>query len=330
MLVAVIFCFRILYVNVYRKLQVEHGLQIYDYISIYLKDWLNVGLTVAFGISFIILLNRKLPYGKAPFKRTAIQIIGLLAVSLLMTPVANRAFPYTLRWESLFSGHALLLFLVVILINVAAVVIADLFFYFKNTRVALAAEKSKKRKAQYQYHQLKQQLNPHFLFNSLNILDCLVQEGDTRRASNFIKKLAGVYRYLLNSGEEKLVTLREEIDFVKMYVELMKERFTAGFNVEIDVPKGDLKKKIVPCSLQLLIENAAKHNIVSNEKPLFIKIYTEGGYISVSNNLQPRINVYESTGLGLSNIRRQYADIAGREITVRNGGGSFIVTLPIL
>ena len=185
-------------------------------------------------------------------------------------------------------------------------------------------------RSEYQYERLKQQINPHFLFNSLNILDYLVQEQETERASTFIRKLANIYRYMLRNDEKPLVKIGEELDFTKMYIDLLRERFIEGMVFVIDVDENLYDRSIVPCSLQLLVENATKHNIVSAESPLTIKIKCDGEYITVSNNLQERTHGQPSTHLGLANIRRQYMDITRREIFVEKTENEFIVKLPII
>lgn len=185
-------------------------------------------------------------------------------------------------------------------------------------------------RSEYQYERLKQQINPHFLFNSLNILDFLVQEQQTERASTFIRKLANIYRYMLRNDEKPLVKIGEELDFTKMYIDLLRERFIEGMVFVIDVDESLYDKSIVPCSLQLLVENATKHNIVSAESPLTIKIKCDEEFITVSNNLQERTHGQPSTHLGLANIRRQYMDITRREIFIEKTETEFIVKLPII
>ena len=136
----------------------------------------------------------------------------------------------------------------------------------------LHEEREQKHRSVYQYERLKQQINPHFLFNSLGILDYLVQEQQTERASAFIHKLAGMYRYMLSNDQKPLVKLSEELDFTGKYIDLIKERFTEGVITQIDIPRQMYDSCVVPCALQLLVENATKHNIVSPDMPLTISI----------------------------------------------------------
>lgn len=198
------------------------------------------------------------------------------------------------------------------------------------TQRELREERELKHRTEYQYERLKQQINPHFLFNSLGILDYLVQEHETERASAFIRKLAGIYRYMLNNDQKPLVKIGEELEFANKYIDLLVERFPAGMKFEIEVAKEYADRFVVPCALQLLVENATKHNIVCPETPLCVRIAVEQGYLVVRNNLQLRNHGQPTTRLGLENIRRQYLDITGRDIVVQKTDNEFIVKLPIV
>ncbi len=186
--------------------------------------------------------------------------------------------------------------------------------------------------AQYRYMSLKQQVNPHFLFNSLNALDCLIQENATEEASRYTHKLANIYRYMLRSGDETTLPLREEMSFVEKYTDLLRLRFPEGFEIHIDISEEDMKRKVVPCSIQLLVENATKHNAVSPSTPLRISIHSDGDSISITNNLIPKIGNYSSpsTGLGLKYIKTRYEDLSSREITTRKTTDEYFVQLPLL
>ena len=188
----------------------------------------------------------------------------------------------------------------------------------------------KARLAQYRYMNLSQQVNPHFLFNSLNILDCLVCEEKTEQASTYIHKLAAIYRYLLRNEEERLVKLRDELDFVGQYVDLLKVRFPEGLDIDIDIPEDKMNRRVVPCSVQLLIENATKHNAVSPDKPLLIKVRCGDNTVIVSNTLNPKVSSGPSTGLGLKYLREQYHDVAGKEAVVRVGENEYTVEMPLI
>lgn len=213
------------------------------------------------------------------------------------------------------------------LIMYSAVYIID---YALAARAAMYEERNKAIQARFQYAKLKQQVNPHFLFNSLNILDCMVQEGQTEQASVFIHKLAGIYRYMLRN-DEKTVLLKDEMKFVGMYVDLLKERFPDGFKVITEIPE-DIGRQmlVVPCSVQMLIENAIKHNKVGDSDPLIIRITSDGTTLSVTNSLRPKINEGESTKVGLNYLRRQYEDLYGKKVEIFSDSTRYRVCIPLL
>ena len=191
-------------------------------------------------------------------------------------------------------------------------------------------EKEKKHVAQYRYQMLKRQVDPHFLFNSLNVLDCLVWEASKEQASTYIHKLAGIYRYMIRSEEDELVQLRDELTFVEMYVDLLKVRFPEGFDMIADIREEDKARFVLPCSIQLLIENATKHNAVGTDNPLVIHVESDGTQVRVSNNIVPKVTRVQSTGMGHKYIRKQYLDISGKEIKIEKTETEFTVTLPLL
>ena len=158
----------------------------------------------------------------------------------------------------------------------------------------------------------------------------LVCDEKNEEASMYIHKLAGIYRYMIKSEDYELVPLREEMEFVGQYIDLLKLRFPEGFDVIIDVPQEQMARFVLPCSVQLLIENATKHNAVSIDNPLVIKIKAEADKICVSNNLVPKITVSSSTGLGQKYISQQYQDLSGKSIDIRKTEDEYFVTLPLL
>ena len=202
--------------------------------------------------------------------------------------------------------------------------------YALNAQKDVRNEKKKRHEAQYSYERLKQQIEPHFLFNSLNSLDSIVVAGQDEQASRFIHKLSGIYRYLIETEDERLVYLDDELKFVRQYIDLMKVRFPEGLETEIDIEENGYCHFIIPCSLQLLVENATKHNTISEETPLHIRISIEGDYIQVTNNRNPKISSQPSTGNGQRYIRQRYRDEAGKEIIVMEEEQTYTVKLPLL
>lgn len=202
--------------------------------------------------------------------------------------------------------------------------------YTLNARETMQEERGKANMAQYRYMKLKHQVNPHFLFNSLNILDCLVCDEKNEDASIYIHKLAGIYRYMIKSEDEDVVPLRDELSFVNQYVDLLSIRFPAGLEVRMNVPEEMMGRYVLPCAVQLLIENATKHNAVNKDNPLIITVNISKDQIVVTNNIIPKVGRVESTGLGLKYLRQQYMDICGKSIAIEHTDRIFSVTLPLI
>lgn len=258
---------------------------------------------------------------------------GVVALTSLFSVILTLIVYFDIPWGTInhFAWLPFMrLYAVVLLCDIVVYAISRLVATVVMSDRQLHDERGKKHLAQFQYNRLKMQINPHFLFNSLNILDFLVQEGEKERAGAFIRKLADCYRYMLKTEDETLVTLSEELDFAGKYADLLKERFASGFAVEYDIPRESLTRHVVPCCLQLLIENATKHNVVNQEHPLTISITAHDDSLTVSNNLQPRLSTQASTGKGLKNIRQQYLDISQRDIAIEENETTFTVTIPLL
>jgi hypothetical protein len=183
--------------------------------------------------------------------------------------------------------------------------------------------------ASARFDALKNQLDPHFLFNSLNVLTSLIEE-DPDQAQKFTTSLSKVYRYVLEQKNKDLVTVDEELNFARTYVRLLKMRFEDSIVFEIPESCTQPEARIVPLSLQLLLENAVKHNVVTASRPLHIKVFEEGGMLVVSNNLQEKQVVKKSSGVGLQNIKQRYNILTDREVVIQKSDAEFRVSLPIL
>lgn len=242
--------------------------------------------------------------------------------------VANYALSIVLN-EPWPEDYAILkMSLPVVLWNCMIVLLIEIFFYQQSQ---MEAEKKlalvEKEKIQYQYETLKAQINPHFLFNSLNVLSSLAY-SDAEKTNQFAKKLSGVYRYLLLTNNRPMVTLKEELAFLERYIFLEKIRFEDALFIEIG--ESDLygNRQIIPVSLQLLVENAIKHNIATLKSPLIIRIDIADDGIVVSNNLQLRTSV-DRGGVGLGNLQKQYA-LYNKEIIITESSTEFTVRIPFL
>jgi LytS/YehU family sensor histidine kinase len=209
------------------------------------------------------------------------------------------------------------------------ILIGSAFFFYIIWRKAIEQEQMlREENLKYKYRNLKSQVNPHFLFNSLNTLSELVYE-DAKKADIYIQKLSGIYRYILENEETDLVPLKEELEFIQQYFDLQKVRDNDKIFLKIDV-HGEEDFKIIPVSLQLLVENALKHNSISRDKPLMVKIYNNDNYIIVSNTIQRKNIIENSTQMGLSNLKERVLLIMGRELTVNEDTDQFVVKLPII
>lgn len=183
--------------------------------------------------------------------------------------------------------------------------------------------------ANAQFESLKNQIDPHFLFNSLNVLSSLIEENpDT--AQRFTTSLSKIYRYVLEQKDKELVTVEEELTFAKTYMNLLKMRFENSISYELPEGFDNLEAKVVPLSLQLLLENTIKHNVVSEQKPLQIKIYIENNYLVVENNFQKKDVLQDRKGVGLQNIVDRYSLISERKVVIEQSETFFKVKIPIL
>lgn len=191
------------------------------------------------------------------------------------------------------------------------------------------AQLLEKEKTMVLYENLRQQLNPHFLFNSLTSLSGLI-ELDQEMAGKFLEQMSGIYRYILKSGDHETVSLKEEIEFVKLYINLQQTRFTKGLQIFINIPEEFGHYKIVPVSLQNMIENAIKHNIIDPESPLVINIFIEDGFVVVQNNLQKKNKVESSNKKGLIQFETLYKYLSGKPIVIQESKTSFVIKIPLI
>jgi two-component system LytT family sensor kinase len=198
----------------------------------------------------------------------------------------------------------------------------------KLQQTRLENEQFKQAHLRAQLLSLQQQISPHFLFNSLSTLKTITRESDTK---NFIVQLSHVYRYLLNFNEHQVTRLADELAFIRSYLYILHQRFESALHVNIDVPEAFNNYQIPPLSIQLLIENAIKHNAFSEEKPLRVFIFTnQNQELVVANNREPLKVPVESTRLGLTNIADRFRLLFEREIDIRQTDDNFTVTLPLI
>ena len=207
---------------------------------------------------------------------------------------------------------------------------AIIFFMNRYKQKELEAEELRRINTQAQLQAIRNQVNPHFLFNNLNVLSTLVLQKN-QDANTFIEAFSSVYRYILKNRDTETVPLQTELEFIEPYIYLLKTRFVNSLHVELDIPDQYREKHIVPAALQLLIENAIKHNIVSSGNPLTVKVFVnEEGWLAVQNNLQEKQEKLPSTEFGLYNINQRFRLLSGKEIKINNDGSFFTVAIPLL
>lgn len=282
-------------------------------------------------------LNKRFPWSEATTKRAIISIISILIANIILVHFCNYmnfvVFQKAATTQEYFSGRYNFTnwFTINIALLISTFLHAKGFMeeLKKTSRKEVVEQKLIAKSANAQFESLKNQLDPHFLFNSLNVLSSLIDENPTQ-AQKFTASMSKIYRYVLEQKDKELVTIEDEIEFAKTYCDLLKTRFEDSVNFIFDVKDEDLQKFVVPLSLQLLLENCIKHNLATSSKPLWIKIFTEGGTLCIENNLQIREQMKESAGIGLSNIVQRYSLLTDKNVFIEKSEDYFKVKLPVL
>ncbi len=275
------------------------------------------------------ILNSLFPFEKSITKRIVIQLIVSAA---FMKGLHFLVFPHVSKAIGIGDNPYFyaLTTLVIIAISVAINAILIASFFFGQWRESLTKNLIlEKEKAIVQFDGLKNQLNPHFLFNTLTSLDSLIHE-DPDLASRFLQHLSKVYRYLLENDLNATVSLNKEKEFISNYVFLLKTRFSDRIEIFVDIPESNLDMNIVPVTLQNLIENAVKHNIIDDINKLVIRIYCADGFILVENNVNLKSRVESSNGKGLQNLKNLYKLLSNKEIFSEVKNNKFIAKIPLL
>ena len=269
--------------------------------------------------------------------QTQKRIYHKLAVNLLiMTPSVLLIFfvfhffniqGYRLETEDLKYGY-----LAGLVVNIIFETLWEVIYIIdKYKEAASEKEMIEQLQLQQEFDNLKEKVNPHFLFNSFNTLSSLISE-DKQQAVKFLDELSKVYRYLLRNNESGMSTVEQESNFIRSYSKLLQTRYGDGFKMDMLIEPGCKEKEIPSLTLQLLVENAVKHNIISKQQPVHVVIRcSEGGFLTVENNLNKKLrSCGESTGIGLANIREKYRLLNRQDVDVRETLDSFKVTIPLI
>ncbi len=283
--------------------------------------------------AFFDYLNHRVVWKKYGRYRLVIGAFGgviLTMVGILWIRILIRMGFEGANWEEFLAGERTIHYLIALIITIVITIFFHALYFYR----ALQDKKVKEQKiiagtASAKFDALKNQLDPHFLFNSLNVLTSLIEE-DPDQAQKFTTSLSKVYRYVLEQKNKDLVTVDEELQFAKTYIRLLKMRFEDSIVLDIPEKCSNPEAMIVPLSLQLLLENAVKHNVVTSTRPLHIKVFEDGESLVIQNNLQEKQVVKKSSGVGLRNIQQRYSILSDKEVQIKKTSKDFTISLPML
>lgn len=310
-------------------------LGIFDQQSLWFHVTVFIGTFGFFVLGWEILLwvhdyfEKLFPIAEKPVARILIQIV---ITAIIFSIFSNILFGsvsalFNLKIEPMLDKVLYLLnFLLAVIYNLT------LFgtHYFYQWKYDLVGKTNlEKEQAVVKYDNLRNQLNPHFLFNALTSLNSLIFDNQ-KLASDFLQQLSKVYRYILQNNNKETVSLRTELDFAQHYIFLIKTRFANGIDIQMDVKTQDLDKGIVPVLSQMLVENAVKHNRVSEDRPLTILITSDGEYFIVTNNIIKKSQVESSNKLGMENVKSLYRYLTDKEIMIEESASRFTVRIPLI
>lgn len=276
----------------------------------------------------LLFLNKYLPYSKNILLRILAGLTGLTIICLLLLGIFNYLIydVFLIPREGLPSFSVKFAFAMAA--NVPILLVFELIYYFQSEQRAIAdSEKAKRKALLFQHETLRAQINPHFLFNSLNVLSSLIYINPDN-ANQFTKALSKTYRYVLSLNRHPLISVEEELNALDSYIFLMKMRFENAFTFTVNKNTEYEKNSIIPLTLQLLIENVFKHNIATEEMLLNINITIDREYITVTNNIQPA-NDIEKGGIGLKYLTEQYK-LYSKDVIVEHIKQMFIVKIPYI
>jgi LytS/YehU family sensor histidine kinase len=280
------------------------------------------------GCLFIVsYLWKKYPWEKYPVKHLIIEVILILAYTIafgfLLYELEKRYISFVVESENIYISMLLTIFVTFLITSINEAV-----FFYKQWKLNFSRSVRHERNSiEARYETLKMQVNPHFLFNSLNSLTNIVEDNNV--AVDYIQDLSEFLRYGLKSRDRELVLVRDEAEMLQKYLNLQKSRFKNNLHINNLIDKSTYHYSVPPMVIQMLVENCIKHNIISKENPLKISLLHEDEYIIIENNFQPK-QVSHSTGQGLKNISERYKYFTTKEVVVKQTNGSFTVKIPLL
>lgn len=266
-------------------------------------------------------------YHLSKFFRTIIDVVLGIIIILATVKSLEKVYVLVVGDELKPEDVSLQYFVYIVILIILLFVSRILRYQIMHQEYLVEKEHLKQQSLNNELEALKNQINPHFLFNSLNSLNSLVR--DNKQATTFVNKLSFMYRYILQNGSSDMVTVSEELKFLQSYIFLIETRYRDRFKIEINIDNNLLNEKLPALALQLLVENAVKHNEISATNPLLVKVYSEEEFLIVENKIRQRTTFVDSTGNGLANLDKRYIMLKKKHITIFNDSKTFKVKLPL-
>jgi len=302
-----------------------------------LEAFINWGISLLFSISnwFVmrfnfIFLRKKFPNVENVGKRALFLFISIVISVTVIDFLGGILLARMFDGNYYFSERYRVLLPIIIISIMVMAIYEAIYFYLQLKKSIREEEQAKQVVILAQLDALRNQAQPHFFFNSLNTLRDIIDQNSKDDAKQFVDKLSDVYRFILDAGDANVIPLRDELKFARAYIHIQSERFGDNLKMNWQLQETELDRMIVPMSLQLLLENAIKHNVISRSKPLTVTVAIKDDYLLVNNKMQPKSTKLPSTKLGLINIEKRYALITNKTPKIEDIESEFTVSLPLL
>lgn len=285
-----------------------------------------------FNIRIVKRMQKAEKYFRSHFWRIALELLITMSISGIVMLLVSLSFLYIsgIKMQNLTEGLFNNIIIAIIMDVIVIAIIEIIFFFQKWKNSIIESEQLKRKNVEIQYAALASQINPHFLFNSLNTLSSLIQINP-EKATAFTREFSKIYRYVLDSKDRLIVTLQEELDFLNSYLYLQRIRYDSGLNISIEIDSSCLSLFLPPLSLQTLAENAVKHNEISEENPLQLTIIGKDSRLEVINNYRPiKKTRREGSGLGLKNMTERYSHYTEIIPVFKVENGMYIAIIPLI
>ena len=293
---------------------------------------LLAGFLIAYPDLLVIqYMNKIAPWGRNIFKRLPLQLVFTVSIAAIIATFIT----LFANWIKAYEDHDVASIvisnvLIYIVVNIVVMAIFEAWILFiERAKAKQMADNLQAELSQIKFEVLKSQINPHFMFNSLNVLSGLINR-DVKKAQQFIDEFSMIYRYVLETIEQPVATLGKELEFMRSYLFLQQIRYGENLTYSVNIKAGLMELFLPPLSLQVVLENAMKHNIINQSKPLHIEVSSEELTLVVKNNIQPKISKGISTGLGLKNLIKRYALISKLEPEFKVETNYYIAKLPLI